>query len=175
MTTYFKDTYESPIGTITMACDENSKLIGLWIEGQKHFGGSISKMTENRNLEIFDMTKKWLDRYFIGKQPKIDELPLSPIGSNFQKAVWKHLCQIPYGEICTYGELAEIIRKEQGKQKMSYRAIGQAVGNNPISIIIPCHRVIGSNGSLTGYASGIKTKLYLLKHEGVDITKLANK
>ena len=124
-------------------------------------------MIENDNLDIFKRTKKWLDRYFNGEKPQISELPLSPKGSEFRQCVWKILCEIPYGETCTYKEIADIIAKEQGVDKMSAQAVGGAVGHNPISIIIPCHRVVGSDGSLTGYAGGIETKIKLLKLEGV--------
>lgn len=129
-------------------------------------------MIENNSLEIFKKTKKWLDRYFKGKKPEISELPISPTGNDFRQRVWQILCEIPYGEICTYGDIAKIIAKENGKERMSAQAIGGAVGHNPISIIIPCHSVVSSNGSLTGYAGGIKTKLKLLEHEGVNMDGL---
>lgn len=116
--------------------------------------------------------KKWLDRYFNGEKPKISEIDLSPKGSEFAKKVWEILCKIPYGEVTTYGEIAKKIAKTMNKDKMSAQAVGGAVGHNPISIIIPCHRVVGSNGSLTGYAGGIDKKISLLKHEGVDMTNL---
>ncbi len=168
----FKSCYNSPIGNITIASD-GKNLTGLWFEGQKYFGYTINiKMAENNKLEIFKNTKNWLDRYFTGKRPEISELPLAPTGSDFRKNVWQILCKIPYGKVCTYGDIAQIIAKEQNIGKMSAQAVGGAIGHNPISIIIPCHRVIGSNGSLTGYAGGINTKTKLLEHEGVDVENL---
>ena len=170
---YFKTIDNSPIGSITLACDEKENIVGLWMEGQKYFGDTIdSEMIENHNLEIFKKAKNWLDRYFRGEKPEISELPLAPIGNSFRQRVWQILCEIPYGEVTTYGDIAKIIAKEKGKVKMSAQAIGGAVGHNPISIIIPCHRVVSSNGSLTGYSGGIKTKIKLLKHEGVNMDKL---
>lgn len=169
---YYSTNYNSPIGLITIASDGNN-IIGLWMENQKYFGSSITgKIIENNNLELFKITKKWLDRYFSGEKPNIKELPLKPIGSEFRQAVWNILCEIPYGEVITYGDIAKIIAKERNKKTMYAQAVGNAVGHNPISIIIPCHRVIGTNKSLTGYAGGIDKKIKLLINEGVDITKL---
>ena len=172
---YYKTTCYTPIGEITIACNEQEKIVGLWLAGQKYFGGTIeSEIVENNELKTFKTTKNWLDRYFKGEKPAISELPLAPIGNAFRQRVWQLLCEIPYGEVRTYGDIAKIIAKEQGKTKMSAQAIGGAVGHNPISIIIPCHRVVGKNGSLTGYAGGIKTKIKLLEHENVDMEKLFN-
>ena len=169
---FYKTTYNSPVGEITIACDEQEKIVGLWLVGQKHFGGTIdSEIVENNELKIFKVTKNWLDRYFKGEKPAISELPLAPIGNEFRQRVWQLLCEIPYGEVRTYGDIAKIIAKEQGKTKMSAQAIGGAVGHNPISIIVPCHRVVGSNGSLTGYAGGIEKEIQLLKLEGIDMSK----
>lgn len=170
---YYKIDYKSPIGNITLACDDKEYLVGLWMEGQKYFGDTVDcEMVENNELEIFKKTKLWLDRYFRGEKPEISELPLAPIGNCFRQRVWQILCEIPYGKVYTYGEIAKIIAKEQGKTRMSAQAVGGAVGHNPISIIIPCHRVVSSNGSLTGYSGGIKTKIKLLKHEGVNMDGL---
>ena len=170
---YFKTHYDSPLGSITLSCDDKENLVGLWLKGQKYFGDTIKgEMRENDNLAIFAKTKKWLDRYFSGENPSIAELSLSPSGSDFRQRVWKILCKIPYGKVYTYGAVAKIIAKEQGKARMSAQAIGGAVGRNPISIIIPCHRVIGANGNLTGYSGGIETKIKLLKLEGVDMNGL---
>ena len=144
-----------------MASD-GENLIGLWFDGQKYFLSSIkSDLEENHNLKIFIDTKNWLDRYFAGEIPSIKEIPLAPQGSNFRQAVWKILCKIPYGEVTTYGQISQKL----GKGKMSAQAVGGAVGHNPISIIIPCHRVIGSNGNLTGYAGGLDKKIKLLELE----------
>lgn len=120
---------------------------------------------------MLNETKKWLDRYFRGEMPQIDELSLAPSGNEFRKEVWKILCEIPYGEVTTYGEISRKIAKNRGIDKMSAQAIGGAVGHNPISIIIPCHRVVGADGSLTGYAGGIQKKIKLLKLEGADMEK----
>ena len=167
---YFKTHYDSPLGSITLSCDDRENLVGLWFKGQKYFCDT-SEMIENDNLAIFAKTKKWLDRYFGGKKPDIAEIALSPNGNDFRQSVWKILCKIPYGKVYTYGEVAKIIAKEQGKAHISAQAVGGAVGHNPISIIIPCHRVVGVDGKLTGYAGGIDTKIKLLKLEGVGMTK----
>ena len=159
-------------GKILLASKDN-KLIGLWIDGQKYFLGNLKEeMQEKEDEIIFVKTKKWLDRYFNGEKPKISELDLAPMGSDFAKNVWKILCEIPYGEVTTYGEIAKKMAKIMNKDKMSAQAVGGAVGHNPISIIIPCHRVVGSNGSLTGYAGGIDKKIKLLEHENVDMSNL---
>jgi methylated-DNA-[protein]-cysteine S-methyltransferase len=123
-------------------------------------------MMEKNDMPIFDAAKQWLDRYFAGGKPGISELPLAPIGGAFRQGVWGILCEIPYGGVMTYGEIA----KRLGC--MSSQAVGGAVGHNPISIIIPCHRVVGAGGSLTGYAGGIQTKITLLELEGVDMSRL---
>lgn len=164
--------YNSPIGDILLA-SKNDKLIGLWIENQKYYlSGFKEELKEVDNNKILNKAKKWLDRYFDGEKPNINELELEPIGSDFRKSVWRILCNIPYGEVITYNDIAKEIAKEKGINQMSAQAVGGAVGHNPISIIIPCHRVVGSNGSLTGYAGGVKKKKYLLEHEKVDMSKL---
>ncbi|MGN0014111.1 MAG: methylated-DNA--[protein]-cysteine S-methyltransferase [Candidatus Gastranaerophilaceae bacterium] len=166
-----KTNYDSPLGKITLACYANN-IIGLWLENQKYFGDTVSEeMIENNNLEIFNLTKNWLDRYFAGEKPPISEIPIAPIGNEFRQAVWTILCEIPYGEVTTYRDIANKIAKQRGIEKMSAQAVGGAVGHNPIPIIIPCHRVVGKNGSLTGYAGGIKTKIKLLELEKVNMTK----
>ena len=164
--------YKSPIGDILIA-SKNDKLIGLWIENQKYYlAGLEEEIRENDNIEIFDKTKNWLDRYFSKENPGINELELEPIGSDFRKSVWKILCKIPYGKVITYNCIAKEIAKEKGIETMSAQAVGGAVSHNPISIIIPCHRVVGSNGSLTGYAGGIEKKIKLLELENVDMSNL---
>jgi len=169
---YHSTTYSSPMGKITLACSGNT-LVGLWIEGQKYHGGTIPEaMIENNDMPLFDTTKKWLDRYFAGEKPSISELPLAPIGGEFRQGVWSILCEIPYGEVITYGDIAKKIAVKMNKESMSSQAVGGAVGHNPISIIIPCHRVVGSNGSLTGFAGGIQMKVKLLELEGVDMSRL---
>lgn len=129
-------------------------------------------MTAKDDLPVFDAAKGWLDRYFAGKQPAISELPLRPIGGEFRQHVWRLLCEIPYGEVTTYGEIAQKVAVKMNKTTMSSQAVGGAVGHNPISIVIPCHRVVGTNGSLTGYAGGIGTKVKLLELEGADMSRL---
>ena len=156
--------YKSPIGNISLASKDN-KLIGLWFEGQKYYLANVNEeITENED-EILIKTKNWLDDYFTGNEPSIKELDLAPKGTEFRKNVWKILCEIPYGKTVTYKDIACEIAQKRGIEKMSAQAVGGAVSHNPISVIIPCHRVIGSNGSLTGYAGGIDRKLFLLKHE----------
>lgn len=165
---YYSTQYTSPIGEITIACNGQS-LSGLWFEGQKYFYGTLpEKPIENDNIPVLKAAKKWLDSYFSGKKPNISELPLSPIGGEFRQSVWKILCEIPYGSVMTYGEIAKKIALAKGMERMSAQAVGGAVGKNPISIIIPCHRVVGSDGSFTGYAGGIQKKITLLTIEGVD-------
>ena len=164
--------YNSPVGKILIASKEN-KLIGLWIEGQKYYLSKLkSEIQEKKDEEILMKTKKWLDKYFSGEKPEIEQLELAPIGSEFRQKVWKLLCEIPYGEVTTYGKLAKKLAKSMKKETMSAQAIGGAVGHNPISIIIPCHRVVGTNGSLTGYAGGIDKKIKLLELEKVDMKRL---
>lgn len=169
---YYKTTYPSPVGILTLACG-GDHLVGVWNEGQKYHGDTILKdMIENNNLPIFDSTKKWLDRYFAGQRPDISELPLAPLGSAFRQQVWRILCDIPYGKVVTYGDIAKQMAVKMNKKSMSSQAIGGAVGHNPISIIIPCHRVVGSKGSLTGYAAGVHIKVKLLELEGADMLPL---
>ena len=152
--------YASPVGVLTLA-GEGEALVGLWLEGQKYFGAKLDLSAEG-TLPVFGRAKDWLDRYFAGEQPSPAELPLDPVGTPFQKTVWKQLREIPYGETITYGELAKRLHT-------SARAVGSAVGRNPISIIVPCHRIMGADGSLTGYAGGIDRKRWLLAHEGVEM------
>lgn len=165
---YYKTNYESPIGTFILASNETS-LVGLWMVGQKYFLNTLDEEPIwNARLEIFNNTKTWLDKYFNFENPKINELPLAPIGGEFRQHVWRILCDIPYGEVLTYGEIAKRIAEETNRKTMSAQAVGNAVGHNPISIIIPCHRVVGRNGSLTGYAGGLDNKIKLLRIEGID-------
>lgn len=164
--------YESPVGKILLA-SKNNELIGLWIEGQKYYLGKLKeKMQQKVDEEILVKTEKWLNRYFNGEKPEISELKLAPIGSEFAKNVWKILCEIPYGEVTTYGKIAKQMAKFMNREKMSAQAVGGSVGHNPISIIIPCHRVVGKNGNLTGYAGGMDKKIKLLELEKVDMSNL---
>lgn len=170
---FYSTTYPSPIGDITLATD-GENLVGLWMAGQKYFGETIpEKMTERDDQPVFHAAKNWLDRYFAGEKPEISELPLQPIGGEFRQMVWKFLCEIPYGEVITYGDIAKKTAAMRGKETMSSQAVGDAVGHNPISIIIPCHRVVGANGSLTGYSGGVGKKIKLLELEGVDMSRLS--
>ena len=164
--------YDSPIGALLLA-ERDRKLVGVWMEGQKYFLGSLREETQERESSpVLRQAGLWLDRYFAGKRPAISELPLAPIGSEFRKEVWQVLCEIPYGETTTYGNIAKTLAARRGLDRMSAQAVGGAVGHNPISIIVPCHRVVGSNGSLTGYAGGLQKKIKLLTHEGVDVGRL---
>lgn len=165
---YYITKYESPVGLLTLASD-GENLVGLWIEGQKYFGATVSEEMERKDdLKVFQNAKDWMKRYFDGEKPAVSELPLRPAGSEFRQSVWKILCDIPYGEVITYGDIAKKMALDMGRDKMSAQAVGGAVSHNPISIIIPCHRVVGANGSLTGYAGGIDVKAKLLEHEGAD-------
>ncbi len=155
----YKQEYLSPLGNITLASD-GENLIGLWFEGQKNYGSTLSELCFQKNLKIFEQTKHWLDLYFSGESP--DFFPeIKFIGSNFRILVWKILLTIPYGQVVTYGEITQQLQKITGK-KVSAQAVGGAVGHNPISILIPCHRVVARDGSLTGYAAGLEKKQWLL-------------
>ena len=159
--------YDSPLGKLTLA-SKNNKLIGLWIEGQKHFFGNFKDKTgENNDLTIFKKTEKWLDSYFRGGNPSVKNLDLNLQGTEFRLKVWNLLKEIPYGEVVSYGDIAKKMSSD-----MSSQAVGGAVGHNPISIIVPCHRVVGFDGKLTGYAGGLENKIKLLKLEGVKIRDL---
>lgn len=162
--------YVSPLGALTVASDGTS-VTGLWIRGQKYYASKLRLDAIEQDLPIFDSVRKWLDCYFSGKKPEFIP-PLSPKGSQFQQSVWNILCEIPYGKVISYKDIVNKIALQTGRKSMSAQAVGGAVGHNPISIIIPCHRVIGSDGSLTGYAGGIEAKKQLLQLEGVDISRL---
>ena len=168
----FSTRYASPLGPLLLA-GSGGRLAGLWMEGQKYFLETASAdMTRKDDLPVFDAARDWLDRYFAGKRPLPSELPLGPEGSAFRKAVWEILCAIPYGEVTTYGKIAAIMAVRMNKEGMSCQAVGGAVAHNPIAIIIPCHRVGGTDGSLTGYTGGLERKVRLLEHEGVDMSRL---
>ncbi len=163
--TIYSTRYSSPVGVLTLAGTDDT-LVGLWIEGQKYFSGTLAKTPQQRDgLLVFQKTKAWLDRYFAGGKPDPVWLSLAPAGGEFRQMVWKLLLEIPYGQTVTYGGLAKKVATLTKKEHMSAQAVGGAVGHNPISIIIPCHRVIGADGSLTGYAGGIELKRLLLEHE----------
>lgn len=157
--------YESPFGDILLAADM-AGLTGLWFDGEKYYANHLDPEHEEKNLPVFEETKRWLTIYFSGQEPDFTPL-LHIIGSPFQLSVWKILQKIPYGKTMTYGEIAKVIAKQRGLPHMSAQAVGGAVGHNEISIIIPCHRVIGTDGSLTGYAGGLDKKEKLLQLEKV--------
>lgn len=161
--------YKSSLGKILLASNGTS-LTGLWFVGQKYYADTLENEHTEKNLEILDMTRDWLNTYFQGKNPgQIPPVDLK--SSEFRIAVWNILMDIPYGKVMTYGEIASKIAKQKGITHMSAQAVGGAVGHNPISIIIPCHRVVGTNGSLTGYAVGVTTKESLLLMEGIDMNQ----
>ena len=163
--------YTSPLGAITLAGD-GAALTGLWFDGQKYFGSTLPRETvRQEDIPVFVETKRWLDVYFSGKEPDFTpqlRYELTP----FRKMVCEIMLAIPYGSTMTYGEIAARLAAQQGKAHMSAQAIGGAVGHNPISLIIPCHRVVGANGSLTGYAGGIDRKVRLLELEKADMSGL---
>lgn len=159
--------YSSPLGGILLAADEIG-LTGLWFDGEKYFAGNLPAEHAERQTPILAEAARWLDIYFTGKEPGFTP-PLHPIGSPFRQAVWEILLQIPYGQTTTYGEIARQLAEKQGLEKMSAQAVGGAVGHNEISVIIPCHRVVGTSGSLTGYAGGIDKKVKLLELERADM------
>ena len=162
--------HSTALGPITIASDGNS-ITGLWMEGQKYFALTLGDdVVKEQELDVFKLTKKWLDDYFSGKNPEVN-LPLAPKGSDFRQKVWDILLAIPYGGLATYGEIAKKLESVSGKGA-SAQAVGGAVGHNPISIIIPCHRVVGTGGSLTGYAGGIEKKIQLLELEKAPMDKL---
>lgn len=160
----YTTTYHSPIGGILLAADKTG-LTGLWFDGEKFYAHNLDPDHEEREIPVLSDTKHWLDLYFSGREPDFMP-PLHMIGSPFQMEVWEILRKIPYGETTTYGEIARQIAVKRGLAHMSAQAVGGAVGHNEISIIIPCHRVVGTNKSLTGYAGGIDKKTALLKLEG---------
>lgn len=162
----YTSVYSSELGDILLAADEIG-LTGLWFFGQSYFADTLPTEQIAQETPILTQAREWLDEYFSGKEPDFTPT-LHPIGSPFRQAVWKLLLQIPYGQTTTYGDLAKQIEERTGK-KMSAQAIGGAVGHNPISIIIPCHRVLGANGRATGYAGGIDKKITLLHLEGVAV------
>lgn len=155
--------YISPLGGITMASD-GEYLTGLWFDGQKYFADTLKTQYEEKNLDVFCRTDHWLDIYFSGKKPDFTP-PLRMRGTEFRQEVWQILLAIPFGKTTTYGEIAKILADRRGANSMSAQAVGGAVGHNPISLIIPCHRVIGTNGALTGYAGGLEKKAWLLDME----------
>lgn len=161
--------YTSPLGGVLLAADEVG-LRGLWFDGQKYFARDLPDERTERETPVLSEAKRWLDLYFGGQEP--DFLPpLHPVGTPFRQAVWEILLRIPYGKTVTYGEISKQLAAKMRPGRMSAQAVGGAVGHNKISIIIPCHRVVGSNGSLTGYAGGIDRKIKLLELERADMSR----
>lgn len=167
-------TRPSPVGTLTLQADSSGeKLTGLWIAGQKYHGlpaapgGSAAGGRECRAIQ---RAGEWLERYFAGENLDVAELPLAPQGTPFRQLVWAELQAIPYGEVTTYGEIARKVATQMGRAQMSAQAVGGAVGHNPLAIVIPCHRVVGTGGALTGYAGGMDAKRYLLSLEGHSVS-----
>ena len=165
----FTQHYDSPLGIALLAADEIG-LTGLWFEGQNYFSGHLPAEHMEQESPILAETKRWLDIYFAGSQPDFFP-PLHLTGSAFRQSVWEMLLQIPYGQTITYGEIARKLAETKNTSRMSAQAVGGAVGHNEISIIIPCHRVVGTNGSLTGYAGGIDKKISLLELEHTDMSR----
>lgn len=159
----FKMIYPSLIGDLSLVADE-AGLLGIWFVGQTYFERGLEEEPVFASTPILHRTCNWLDRYFAGQGPELDSLPLSVRGTEFQRRVWSELTKIPYGQTTTYKALAEKLNCK------SAQAVGGAVGKNPLSILVPCHRVLGADGSLTGYAGGLDKKIWLLEHEGVPRT-----
>lgn len=155
--------YDSPLGGMTLVSD-GTALVGLYFDGQKYAAEGLDATRTQKNLPVFEEARRWLDVYFSARKPDFTP-PTAPAGTAFQQSVWEILRTIPYGETTTYGAIARRIEQNTGC-RMSAQAVGGAVGRNPISILIPCHRVVGTNGSLTGYAGGIDKKERLLRWEG---------
>ena len=167
--TYYKSSYDSIlVGKLTLGSD-GTNLIGLWFDNQKPLVDNKECILIEKDLPVFNLTKNWLDRYFKGEKPKINEIPIKLIGTEFRKRVWNLLLNIPYGKVITYGDISKLIYE---KGPNNTKIIGGTVGSNPISIIVPCHRVNGSKNKLTGYAGGLINKVRLLKLEKVDISKM---
>src|SRR3712207_694798 len=147
-----------------MASDVSGEyLVGLWFVGQKYYPDTRQYEMVKEDKPVFKMTRDWLDRYFLGQNPKLDNIKLKLEGTDFRKLVWEILLNIPYGETTSYGQVANLVADRMGKKSMSAQAVCGAIGHNPISIIIPCHRVVGRNGELVGYAGGIDTKIRLVE------------
>ena len=162
--------YASPLGTVTLACDGDA-IIGLWFSGQRYFGDILPEQTEKAAHPLFADAKRWLDVYFSGREPNF-LLPLRYDSTPFRRLVCEIMLTIPYGKTMTYGQIAAETAKRLGTEKLSAQAVGGAVGHNPISLMIPCHRVVGANGSLTGYGGGIARKVKLLELERADMRGL---
>lgn len=166
---YYKKT-ASPLGEITLRSDGEA-LTGLWFADDKHYGAKDITGAALADLDVLSQAEAWLAEYFAGREPKVS-VPHKLQGSEFQMQVWRLLQDIPYGRLVTYGDIAKKIAAQKGVARMSAQAVGGAVGHNPLCIIVPCHRVVGANGSLTGYGGGMWRKVRLLELEKVDMSKL---
>ena len=160
--------YDSPLGGITVSGD-GTAITGLWFDGQKYYAEGLSKDAEERPLPVFEEADRWLSCYFSGKDPGFPP-PFKTSGTPFREAVWEILREIPYGQSVTYGEIAKTLEERFGR-RVSAQAVGGAVGHNPIALMIPCHRVLGAGGKLTGYAGGVEKKAWLLSMEGCTFGK----
>ncbi|HBH94629.1 MAG TPA: 6-O-methylguanine DNA methyltransferase [Ruminococcaceae bacterium] len=161
---HYTSSYKSPAGEILLAADETG-VTGVWFKGGKYYARCLDKVNESKETTIIKQLKKWLDIYFSGNEPDFTP-PFHLTGTDFQIEVWNILCKIPYGSTTTYSEIARKIAKNRGLERMSAQAVGTAVGKNNVNLIVPCHRVISVNNSLSGYAGGIDKKIRLLKLEG---------
>lgn len=166
----YTTTYDSPLGSIGLIADDEA-VAALWLPGQQPDKELLAQARRWDRAPVLVCACEWLNRYFCGQRPTPQEVPLAPRGSEFRQQVWQRLCQIPYGQLVTYGDIAREMTAKTGS-RMSAQAVGGAVGHNPISLIIPCHRVVGTDGSLVGYAGGLPLKRRLLRYEGVDLTRL---
>ncbi|KRL05053.1 6-O-methylguanine-DNA methyltransferase [Liquorilactobacillus oeni DSM 19972] len=159
----------SPVGELTLVSDENN-LVGIWFKGQKYYKATlVAHEVQLQWTPVLKKTKCWLNDYFSFKKPNVKDIPIKPQVSEFRQFVLEALLTIPYGHYCTYGQIAQRVAARMHKSSVYAQAVGGAIGHNPIAILIPCHRVIGSTGSLTGYAGGIDKKVQLLQHEGIDV------
>ena len=165
---YYGGWYESPIGRLFLACSCEG-LAGVWMEEQRYLRQTMPQGVVEADHPLLHQASAWLEAYFAGQRPCVEDLPLAPAGGAFRQCVWSLLREIPYGQVTTYGALARAAAHRLGRERMSAQAVGGAVGHNPIAIIVPCHRVIGSDGSLTGYAGGMERKAWLLQHEGANL------
>ena len=159
--------YDSPLGAITLASDGDA-IVGLWFDGQKYYADTLTEDHTEKALPIFDEAVRWLDIYFSGEAPSFTP-KLHMRSTAFRRAVWEILLTIPYGQTMTYLQIADRVARQMGLLRMSAQAVGGAIGHNAISLIIPCHRVVGTDGSLTGYAGGIDKKVRLLQMEQADM------
>jgi methylated-DNA-[protein]-cysteine S-methyltransferase len=161
---------DTPLGAMTAAAKEDT-LVGLWFIGQKYYPLQADRWSSEPDLPVFEALRHYLARYFEGKAGLLD-VAIDPPGSDFQKIVWDILLKIPMGKVATYGQIAGFIARTRGLAAMSAQAVGGAVGHNRVSILVPCHRVVGSNGRLTGYAGGLDRKAALLRIEKVNLAKI---